>query len=72
MRIVRIKQEKGEASGPDYLSIQRCELENAERALPYVERDSRQGYHSEARAYFFDADRLRRKISLLRRTLGMQ
>ena len=57
---------------PDYLSIQHRELENVERTLPYVERDSRQGFHSEARAYFFDAGRLRRKISLLCLTLGMK
>ena len=71
MKIVRIKQEKGEASGPDYLAIQRRELETVERALPYVERDSRQGFHAEARAYFFDAERLRRKIGLLKQTLGL-
>ena len=36
-----------------------------EKVLPYVEEDPRQGFHAEARNYFFNAERLKDKIRKL-------
>jgi hypothetical protein len=44
----------------------RSELKILERALPYIESDSRQGYHSEAGAYLFGAESVRAKIKTLK------
>ncbi len=70
LRIVQIKLAKGEASGPDYLAIQQKELANAEKLLPWLQVDDRQGFHAEARAHFFDAERVRRKIGRLKELLA--
>lgn len=69
LRIVQMKQEQGAASGPAYAEIQRKELDNVEKLLPYLERDARQGFHAEARAYLFDANRVREKITRLKEYL---
>jgi hypothetical protein len=68
MKIVLIKQEQGEAAADnaEYLAIQRNELSNVEKLLPFVESDPRQGFHPEARAYFFDTQRLNNKIAKLK------
>ena len=50
----------------EYLAIQRNELSNVEKLLPFVESDPRQGFHPEARAYFFDTQRLNNKIAKLK------
>jgi hypothetical protein len=70
MRMYEMKLKKGGADGDEYLKIQADELDNVREALPFVESDLRQGYHSEAHAYLFDAPRLRKKISLIQALLS--
>ena len=74
MKIVVIKQEQGEAAADnaEYLAIQRNELSNVEKLLPFAASDPRQGFHPEARAYFFDAARLQNKIARLKELLNIK
>lgn len=59
-----------EAQRETYRAVIADELENIRRVLPFVERDSRQGFHVEAHGYFFNADILRRKIVVLTQQLS--
>ena len=74
MKIVLIKQARGEAAADnaEYLAIQRNELSNVEKLLPFAASDPRQGFHPEARAYFFDAARLQNKIARLKELLNIK
>ena len=65
MKIVSLKMKNSVAEGEEYLAIQKAELENVKKVLPYVEEDPRQGFHAEARNYFFNAERLKDKIRKL-------
>ena len=71
MKIVQIKQTQGEAAADneEYLAIQRNELNNVKKLLPFVEKDERQGFHPEARDYFFNTERLKNKIAKLEELL---
>ena len=69
LELYKIKRDTGSAVGETYRQISRAELANAERALPFVEADPRQGFHSEAQQYNFSAPMIREKIRLLREQL---
>jgi len=51
---------------PEYIRIISDELENLIHVFPFVERDSRQGFHIEAHDYMFNAEILREKIIVLK------
>jgi hypothetical protein len=70
MKILLLKEIYGEARGEEYLAIQRNELANVEKLLPCLQKDDRQGFHAEARAHFFDADRVAGKIAKLKALLN--
>ena len=46
------------------------ELTNVQSALPFVEADSRAGFHQEPQWQMFDPDRMRQKIQLLSEMLS--
>ena len=69
LELYKIKRDTGSAEGEEYRRISRAELANAERALPFVEADPRQGFHSEAQQYNFSAPMIREKIRRLREQL---
>ena len=50
---------------PEYLKCVADELANVKRALPFIEKDKRFGYHSEAHGYMFDAAAVKEKIKAL-------
>lgn len=70
LKMHRIKEEKGSAGGEEFLQLTREELANTEQALPWVEADPRQGFHSEAQEYRFSGEILRKKIADLKAQLG--
>jgi hypothetical protein len=70
LKILLLKEKYGEARGEEYLAIQRNELANVEKLLPCLQKDDRQGFHAEARAHFFDADRVAGKIAKLKALLN--
>jgi hypothetical protein len=54
----------------EFKEIAADELANLHKVLPFVERDSRQGYHSEAHGYMFNAEMIREKITALEKVLS--
>ncbi len=71
LRLFQLKKESGgSAVGPEYLKIQKKELEVVRHILPFVESDPRLGYNPEAHAYLFDASRIRDKIGKLEKILN--
>ncbi len=50
----------------EYKSIAKDELEVMEAIEPVLASDKRQGYHSEAHAYFFNAEMIQEKIKILK------
>jgi hypothetical protein len=50
---------------PAYKQISEDELINLQQVLPYIEQDSRLGYHSEAHGYMFNAEIIKKKIATL-------
>jgi hypothetical protein len=66
LKAYAIKRDKGSAEGEEFLQLSREELANTERALPWVEADTRQGFHSEAQEYRFSGEILRKKIAELK------
>ena len=70
LKMYSIKKEKGSAEGEEFLRLSREELANTERALPWVEADKRQGFHSEAQEYRFSGEILRKKIAELKSFLA--
>jgi hypothetical protein len=54
----------------EFKEIAADELANLHKVLPFVERDSRQGYHSEAHGYMFNAEMIREKITALEKLLS--
>lgn len=68
--LTALRRAWSEAQRDAYLAVIADELANIRRVLPYVERDSRQGFHVEAHGYFFNAEILRRKIAALTAQLG--
>ena len=69
LKLYKLKRDTGSAEGEAYREISRAELANAERALPFVEADPRQGFHAEAQQYNFSAPMIREKIRLLHEQL---
>ncbi len=55
---------------PEYREIIAGELENCRVALPWLEKDPRLGFHSEAHAHMFDAGMVRAKIAALENQLA--
>ena len=53
----------------EYNEISKYELRNMKRVLPFIEKDKRFGYHSEAHGYMFDAESITKKIASLDRQL---
>ena len=51
--------------GNEFRHIVNAELEVLRTVLPYVENDSRQGFHAEAGCRLFDPERIRAKIGML-------
>ena len=49
----------------EFRHIVNAELEVLRTVLPYVENDSRQGFHAEAGCRLFDPERIRAKIGML-------
>jgi hypothetical protein len=54
----------------EFENIAADELDNLRKVLPFVKRDSRQGYHSEAHGYMFNAEMIGKKIAVLEKLLG--
>ena len=69
-RAWRLRRSWRETKLEAYLPIARDELANLEAVLPIVEGDERFGWHSDAQAYLFDAERIRQKIADLERQLN--
>lgn len=72
LKILLLKEKYGEVRDGEYLEIQRNELANVEKLLPYLKSDERQGFHAEARAHFYDAARVEKKIAKLKDLLNLQ
>lgn len=65
LRLYRLRKDWTPAKAPEYRALVRSELEVLRAALPILREDPRFGYHSEARGYQYDADRVARQISVL-------
>jgi hypothetical protein len=65
LRIYRLRKAWSPASGAEYFGLVRAELEVLRAALPILLADPRFGYHSEARGYQYDADRVAHQIAIL-------
>ena len=69
IRFYMMKKNGGVAEGQEYLALQRQELENVLAVVSIVKADKRQGFHSEAQVYMFDAKMLEDKIEKLKKLL---
>ena len=69
LRFYMMKKDGGVAEGQEYLDLQRQELENVLAVVSIVKADKRQGFHSEAQVYMFDAKMLEDKIEKLKKLL---
>ena len=65
IKMYMMKKNGGIAQGREYLDIQACELDNVRSVADIVRADRRQGFHSEAQVYMFDAGMLDDKIAKL-------
>ena len=65
-RAYRLRLNWKEEKKEELLRIIREEIETVEKALPYVEKDVRLGYHGEAGIRFFDGESMRKKLSFLK------
>ncbi len=52
----------------EMLEIINDEIENLERAVLYIEKDPRVGYHQEAQAYMYDMDMIKNKLEILKQS----
>lgn len=68
-RVYKLRKNWTDEKLPAYQKIVRDELENLRAVLPFVEADSRFGYHTEAHAYLYDARTLKSKIRALEKQL---
>ncbi len=64
-RAYRLRREWDDARRDELKHIVLSELEAVRTALPWVEKDERQGWHGEAFVRFFDPESMRRKIVFL-------
>jgi len=64
-KVFRLRRDWDKSLRNEFMDIVRDELEVLPRVLPYVEADSRQGYHGEARGHMFDPQSIKNKISVL-------
>ena len=69
-RTYKLRKEWNPGKLSEYLKYAADELENVKRALPYIEKDKRLGYHSEAQGYMFDAASVKAKIKALEQQLS--
>lgn len=65
LRIYRLRKAWSPDRASEYRALVREELEVLRAALPILRADPRFGYHSEARGYQYDADRVARQIAIL-------
>ena len=69
-RIYRLRKSWNDSMTGEWLGIIREELNVAEFVLPYVANDPEQGWHIEGDFYSFDAEKIRKKISELKKILA--
>ncbi len=72
LRFYLMKKNGGTCQGHEYLELQRQELENVLAVVNIVKADKRQGFHSEAQVYMFDAQTLEEKIEKLKKLTGAE
>ncbi len=68
-RAYRLRLNWDDAKRPDMRHIIIGEIDTLKRALPWVEKDTRQGYHPEAACYMFDGQSIRQKLAFLEEEL---
>jgi hypothetical protein len=66
-KIYRLRLNWKDSLLPEFMKSVDDELKVLEKVLPYVENDTRQGYHAEAHGYMFNADGIKNKIKVLRK-----
>jgi hypothetical protein len=71
-RVYKLRLKWDDKKLPEYQKIIKDELTNLQQALPWVENDSRFGWHSEPQAYLYTADGIRKKIKQLEKQLEKQ
>jgi hypothetical protein len=64
-KIYQLRQDWDASRHASFFQIVDDELDILAMLLPYVERDTRQGYHAEPHFYMFNADKIRAKIEAL-------
>lgn len=69
-RIYRLRKSWNDSMTTEWIGIIREELNVAEFVLPYVENDPEQGWHIEGDFYSFNAEKIRKKISALKKILA--
>jgi hypothetical protein len=72
LRFYLMKINGGTCQGHEYLELQKQELENVLAVVNIVKADKRQGFHSEAQVYMFDAKMLEEKIEKLKKLTGAE
>ena len=72
LRFYLMKKNGGTCQGHEYMELQRLELENVLAVVNIVKADKRQGFHSEAQVYMFDAKMLEEKIEKLKKLTGAE
>lgn len=68
-RVYKLRQKWDESKLPAYQKIIKDELDNLQKALPWVENDSRFGWHSEPQCYLYTAAGIKKKIKQLEKQL---
>ena len=67
-RIYKLRKQWDDSMTGAWLEIAKEELQIAEFVLPYVEADPEQGWHIEGDFYSFNAELIRKKIEILKKT----